>query len=359
MSTAFTMSRRGALAMMGGWAAGLAAMPALFAAGAQTRKRLGVCTYSYGNHWRAARSGANVPFTDTLQFIDYCHGLGAGGVQIALGSQDLDYAKRVRARSEKLGMYFEGQVSLPKSESDLERFTADIRLGKEAGAEVVRAAALSGRRYETFDSAEAFRAFAEQSWTSVALAEPILRKHRVRLALENHKDWRVEEFVRRLKGLSSEWVGVNVDTGNNIALLEEPHAVVEALAPFAFSSHLKDMAVAPSADGFLLSEVPLGDGFLDLKRMVQALEKANPRIEFNLEMITRDPLRVPCLTGKYWATMAETPASELASALALVQKNQSAKRLPRITGLAPEAQRELEDHHVRRSFGVATAGLFS
>ena len=338
------------LSSLGAGTAIAVAAPGVLAAAVGDRKRLGVCTYSYGIHWRAARSGGKGPFTDTLTFIDYCHQLGAGGVQIALGSKEADYARHVRAKSEKFEMYYEGQLTLPRDESDLERFAAELRLNKEAGATVVRAAALSGRRYETFASAAAFRAFAEQSWRSVARAEPVLKKHRIQLALENHKDWRVEEFVSRLKALSSEWVGVNVDTGNNIALLEEPHAVVEALAPFAFTSHLKDMAVAPAEDGFLLSEVPLGDGVLDVPRMVRVLENANPRIQFNLEMITRDPLRVPCLRDKYWATMEDAPARELAMILRLVREKRFGKVLPQISGLDASQQLALEDDHVRRSF---------
>ena len=43
--------------------------------------------------------------------------------------------------------------------------------------------------------------------------------------------------------LGSEHVGVCLDTGNNVALLEDPMEVVETLAPLAFTTHIKDMAV--------------------------------------------------------------------------------------------------------------------
>jgi hypothetical protein len=52
------------------------------------------------------------------------------------------------------------------------------------------------------------------------------------------------------------------------------------------------MAVAPYEDGFLLSEVPMGEGFLDLETMVDMLRQKDPNIVFDLEMITRD-LKVP------------------------------------------------------------------
>ena len=67
------------------------------------------------------------------------------------------------------------------------------------------------------------------------------------------------------------------------------------------------MAVAEYDEGFLLAEVPLGEGFLDLPKMIALLREARPDIRFNLEMITRDPLRIPCLTDQYWATSANVP----------------------------------------------------
>ena len=353
-----TMTRR---QMIGGLATSmplLCALPSLVGAESVGRKRLGVCTYSYNFHWKAARDGQpKVRFKDTIEFLEYCHQLSAGGVQIGVGSRDPDYPNKLRAKAESYGMYFEGQAGLPQQSSDVDRFDGEIHAAREAGAAVVRTAMLGGRRYETFDSAEAFRQFAEKSWQSLTLAEPVLKKHRVRLAIENHKDRRLPEMLDMLKRISSEYVGVCVDVGNNIALLEEPMAVVEALSPFAFSTHLKDMAVQEHEEGYLLSEVPLGEGFLDLKKMVAVLQKANPAIQFNLEMITRDPLKIPCLTKKYWATMEAVPAAQLAGALAMVRQNAANKPLPHTTGLDLERQLALEDENVKASFAYAREQL--
>ena len=348
------MTRRKMLGAVAAAVPLLGTAPFLFGAERATGKRLGVCAYSYSLHWKAVREGQpNGHFKDTLTFLDYCHELGAGGVQVGVASKEQDYAAKIRARAEGYQMYFEGQVSLPKDTADLDRFESDVRLCKEAGAEIVRSAALSGRRYETFDSAEAFRQFAEKSWHSLTIAEPILKKQRIRLALENHKDWRVTELLDILKRLSSEWVGVCVDTGNNLALLEEPMEVVEALAPYAISSHLKDMAVQEYEEGFLLSEVALGEGFLDLKRIVALLLHANPKLQFNIEMITRDPLKIPCLTQKYFATMPALPGRELAAMLAKVHRHSSKKALPRTTGLSSAEQLALEDKQIRECFSYA------
>jgi sugar phosphate isomerase/epimerase len=332
--------------------------PRLFAADDATAKPLGIGMHSYGFNWKAAKDkAAGAKFSDALEFLKYAKQLGAGGVQVSLVAQDSAYAKKLRTEAENSGMYFEAQSALPKQTSEVAQFETDVRIAKEAGAEVMRTALLGGRRYETFDSAKAFQAFRDQSWRSLALAEPVLKRNRLRLAVENHKDWLAAEFVEILRKLDSEFVGACVDFGNNLALLEEPMDVVEALAPFAFSTHIKDMAVQEYADGFLLSEVPLGDGFLDLPKMIAVLRKANPKIQFNLEMITRDPLKIPCLTEKYWATMPEAPAERLASALALVRQHVPRSALPRTTGLSVEKQLSMEDENVRKSLAFAKAKL--
>ena len=65
---------------------------------------------------------------------------------------------------------------------------------------------------------------------------------------------------------------------------------IEKLAPYTFNVHFKDMAVEEYDKGFLMSEVPLGEGMLDLKRIISTVRRARPNVYFSLEMITRDPL---------------------------------------------------------------------
>ena len=208
------------------------------------------------------------------------------------------------------------------------RFEAEIRTAKRAGADIVRTVMLSGRRYESFASAAAFRRFAESSHHSLSLAAPVAARHGIRLAVENHKDWRADELIAVLKRLGNDHVGVCLDTGNSIALLEDPMEVVEALAPWAFTTHFKDMGLEEFRDGFLLSEVPLGTGVLDLPRAVRVLRSARPEIRFNIEMITRDPLKVPCLTEGYWVTFADLPGRHLAHMIAVLRDTPAKSAAP-------------------------------
>ena len=127
---------------------------------------------------------------------------------------------------------------------------------------------------------------------------------------------------------------------------------MEALAPYAITTHIKDMGVAPYPDGFLLSEMPLGEGMLDMRRIVDTIRRARPETRLTLEMITRDPLKVPCLTDAYWATFPDATALPGAH-FALAARSQGRPPLPVLTGLAREVQLQLEEENVKQSLAWA------
>lgn len=316
--------------------------------------RFGVVDASYMiRRFRDIPSEKYPPFTDALDMIDHCSALGFGGMQVGVRGWDSDFSKRVSKRKDQLGVFLEAQISLPKSAAEIPRFESEVIAAKETGIEIFRTACLSGRRYETFDSMDAFQQFKTASIKAMERAEPVMRKHKVKLAVENHKDWMADEFIKILKQLDSEWIGITLDTGNNISFMEDPMEVVEKLAPYAISVHLKDMAVAPYEDGFLLSEVKFGEGILDLERMIKIIKKNNPNIRFNLEMITRDPLKIPCLTEKYWATFDRTSTPELSSYLKALRAQKTKNPLPIVSDKATDEQLRLEIENNRSCLNYA------
>lgn len=325
-----------------------------FAAG----MRMGVIVHSYAHRWNSKAESEKYPgFSNAIDLMEHCHKIGAGGIQVIVRNWTHDFASKVRNRRENLGMYIEGSIGLPKTESDIAAFEKEIVAAKEAGAEITRTVCLSGRRYETFQSFEAFREFRKNSIASLRWAEPVVRKHKMKLAVENHKDWRAAEMVEILKGLESEWIGVNLDFGNNIALLEDPMEVVRALTPYLFTTHVKDMGVEEYPEGFLLSEVPLGQGFLDLKKIFEICKEHKPDVRFNLEMITRDPLKIPCLTDDYWSTFTDVRPQELAHTLYTVRQNIYRDSLPEVSGLNEEEKLDVEEKNILKSLQYSKTHL--
>jgi 3-oxoisoapionate decarboxylase len=331
------ITRRQLLAVAGAAPACLASTAAAAPAGL----RMGGTPTAFSIRSRAAQGGK--PF----DIIEHCHSIGLAGTEISgQVPTDAEGVKQLRAKLEKYSMHLVCNPRLPQPGGDTAAFDAQVQAFKEAGALALHAA-MTQRRYEEFAAFEPFKASFERNKEVIRLAEPILRRHRIRLAIENHKGWRAAEQAEWLKRLGSEWVGVCLDFGNNLSLCETPMDTLRTLLPMTFYAHIKDMAVEEYEDGFLLSEVPMGEGILDLKQMVEMMRAKDPNMLFNLEMITRDPLKIPVYTDKYWVTFDDSysplPGRDIAKVLSLVRTHKPKKPLPRITGLSPEAQLKLED----------------
>jgi sugar phosphate isomerase/epimerase len=315
---------------------------------------MGIVVHSYGARWHSKVESNTYPgFDDALDLMRHCHQIGAGGIQVGVNGWQSDFAKKVRDQRENLGMYLEGSIGLPKTKEDVPAFEAEVKAAKEAGATVLRTVCLSGRRYENFHSIEEFKSFKSQAINSIHFAIPIIEKHKIKLAVENHKDWKAAELATIIRDIDNEWLGVTLDFGNNVSLLEDPNEVIKTLAPLAFSTHIKDMGVKKYADGFLLSEVPLGEGIVDVKAGVNLCRKLNPDLTFSLEMITRDPLKIPCLTEDYWATFDETKGVEFEKVMAMIEKNEFKTDLPSTSNLDSEGRLAFEEANVLECLKVS------
>jgi sugar phosphate isomerase/epimerase len=103
----------------------------------------------------------------------------------------------------------------------------------------------------------------------------VAEKYQVTLALENHIDLLADELVELMETFESPWLGVCLDTGNNIRLFEEPLGVVEKLAPWTRATHIKDIFVwkgDPKEFSFWPS-VPLGEGLVPIPEVIRILQR--------------------------------------------------------------------------------------
>jgi sugar phosphate isomerase/epimerase len=357
MNRPTNISRRTALAQLGTSAAALWASAQATAAEKPPACKLGLVIYDCDRRRRLLRErDPNADLFEPLTFLKHCHAVGASGMQADLGVLPAAQVRALRDYAAQHGLFIDAIVSPPKADDDVARFEAQIRTAAEVGVQAARTVIMPGRRYEIFKSLAEFRDFAERGRLALERARPIVEKHRVRLGVENHKDQRLDERLALYKQLNSDYIGACVDTGNSFALLDDPYGTVEALAPYAFTVHLKNQAVLASDNGFYLGDVPLGDGSFDIKRMVDTLRKAKPKLCFVLELITRDPLSVPCLTDDYFTTMPTVSGRDLARTLRIVQQHPS-KNLQQVSKLPLAKQVEFEDANVAASLRYAREHL--
>ncbi len=302
----------------------------------------GIAYTSFMLQLRRARSTAQ-PFPAD-QLLKICRDLKAGGCQMdiaQLTNGDPEYLKKLRQSA--------GFIELSVNAGVLEDEAAFAKVAATAGALGVsrlRVACLSGRRYENFDDLTSWRAFADRWKKALRSAEPLLKKHKVLVGIENHKDWTMDELAEILNGIGSPYLGVCLDFGNNMSLLEDPLETAEKLAPFVVTTHLKDMAVRSYDEGFELSEVPLGKGILPLAQLVAMLRKHRKDVNFCLEMITRDPLLVPYKTDRYWVTHDRKDENRMALFERRILSRSSSEPLPRISGLSVQEALTTERQNV-------------
>ncbi|MCE7053361.1 sugar phosphate isomerase/epimerase [Algoriphagus sp. AGSA1] len=319
---------------------------------------MGIVVHSYASRWHSKSESEKFPaFTDAVSLMEHCKSIGAGGVQVTVAGWSQDFGNKVRAKREELDMYLEGSIGLPQDPGNVPDFEREVIIAREAGASILRTACLSGRRYTNFMSKEDFLTFKKKAIKSMELAEPIMQKHKMKLAVENHKDWTAQELKQIIQSIGSEWVGVTLDFGNNVSFMENPMEVIETLAPYAFSTHVKDMGVKNYEDGFLLSEVPLGEGIVDLKSAVALCKKHNPKINFSLEMITRDPLEIPCMKDSYWTTFDHLSGLDVYKMDRMLGENQFKRELPKVTGLTQEERLAFEEQNILECINYSRKSL--
>ncbi len=109
-------------------------------------------------------------------------------------------------------------------------------------------------------------------------ATKIAEDHGVKLAAENHIDYTADEMLEMIERVDSKNFGINFDTGNFLRLLDDPIAGMEKLAPYVFSTHIKDLKMHPTArpnDWYFFCGVPVGFGLIDNMKLAELLHKAN------------------------------------------------------------------------------------
>ncbi len=228
-------------------------------------------------------------------FLDRAHALGAEGVSLEccyLPEPTDAFLASLRERLEALGIEPVwawghpnglGSGTLPEAAEDLVRH---LDAARRVGARVMRICG-GGRRTRPATWAE-----------HKAKLVPLLRRlcgpaerTGVVMAIENHIDLLAEEMAELIDAVGSPWLGVCLDTGNNLRMSEDPMAVARRLAPFARATHVKSLAAHqgdPKTFGFWPS-VPLGEGLIDVAEVVRLLRQADYRGLLAVEIDYLDP----------------------------------------------------------------------
>jgi sugar phosphate isomerase/epimerase len=287
------------------------------------------------------------------QYLDYFHKVGIEAAQFNAGTlgvkgePDETELRKIRAYAENLGISlaaFSGGSICPtctgfnaRSGTAEQQIAAGLKIAHILGASCMRVVLGSFK-----DRPEIGRHL--ESMTKVIRnVRSQVHDAGVKLALENHNaDLQAREIKALIEEVGFDVLGVNIDSGNPLAIMEDPHLTLELLGPYALTSHVRDTAVWRVPEGVALRWVNMGEGNVDIDGWVKKFVQMRPGLPVsfeNLPMAT--PRIVPIYTPDAFRYFPNMPAADLARYLALAERGKPPASAPPTQGKdRGEQQRE-------------------
>lgn len=142
----------------------------------------------------------------------------------------------------------------------------------------------------------------------------------VKVAVENHAgdmhSWELRDLVEEA---GTDFVGVNIDTGNAAWTLEDPMDVLENLGKYILCSSLRDDMIWEIEDGATVQWTAAGEGLLDWKKLAARWTELCPQVPILIETISGFAKIFPYRNPEFWTHYDKRPEA-LAHFEALAKK---------------------------------------
>ena len=268
--------------------------------------RLGVCVFSF--------AAARPPTMDDLLALAHRFGLQSVEADVKL----LGAAPHTRRQLEKWGL----RCVVAGGQLLRTDIVALLQTAHAVGASVVRlvlSGVLEGERYKV-DGGN-WHAHLQRCAHRLREIAPLLERYGVALALENHQDATAEELVWLCEQAGSPLVGVCLDTGNPLAVLQHPVTFAKTVAPWVRDVHLKDYQAFQTMEGFCLKRCPLGAGIVDFAGILRALAaQRSDDLPLHIELGAVTARHIRWRTAAWWQSFPADHRKQAAEALALIER---------------------------------------
>jgi len=166
----------------------------------------------------------------------------------------------------------------------------------------------------------------------------------VKLAVENHGgDLQAREMKAMIEAVGPDVMGVCLDSGNPVWMLEDPHMTLEMLVPYAETCHVRDSAVWKVPEGIAVRWVNMGEGNVDIDGWIKKFIQAKPGMPIIFENLVSGAPRVHKIYDPaFWANWPKMPASEFSRFLAVAERGKPTPAVPRPPGKTA-GQQHIED----------------
>jgi 3-oxoisoapionate decarboxylase len=201
----------------------------------------------------------------------------------------------------------------------LEGVDSALRAAVGIGAATVRlglSPVLCGARAE---QGEAWNAMIEHARATLREFGPRAADSGVLLAIENHQDFGSQELVDFCTDAKT-GVGICLDTGNALAVGEEPLEFARRVAPLLRHVHLKDYTPQWTDEGYRLVRCAIGDGFVPFRQIASIVAEHHASLTASLEPGALEARHIRLFRPEWWQGYAPRDASALGPALAAARR---------------------------------------
>lgn len=287
------------------------------------RLPVGLCvfglTYHCGLTW-AGTPKANPQPLSAEQIIDLASGSGLSHVELPaplMGELSPERLDALRTYADDRGLGFvmaAGRVS----EEELRQ---GLQVAARLGASTLRctlSGVLCGDR-RGFPGG--WRTHLEACTAELERVLPLAERLGVAIGVENHQDADSDDLLALCRRFESRYLGVTLDCANPLAVMEEPLAFAERLAPYLRHAHLKDYRIHPAPNGFRLVRCALGEGVVDYPALFRLFDEQEWPITRSIEMAALQARQIPILERSWWDEYAPRDARDVLAALSVVWQN--------------------------------------
>lgn len=283
-----------------------------------------------------------------LDALDYCAQRKVQVVHFSeirfLGGIDIGNLQRVNRRAKELGLEVEiGMMSIcpsskmfdPSQGTAEEQLSQMLQAATTVGSKIVRCVLGSSDDRKTAP-------IQKHIDDTVAVLQKVKSKaidYGVKIAIENHAgDMQSWELKNLVEAAGPEFVGVCLDAGNPLWVLEDPHVALDTLHPYVLTSHVRDSAIWNTPHGAAVTWVEMGQGNVDIGWWAKKFVALCPGKALSMESILFGPRAVPYREPAFWNDYRDIPAWEFERYVQLAEKGVPGPTEPWTT--EDEAERE-------------------
>jgi sugar phosphate isomerase/epimerase len=270
-----------------------------------------------------ANGQANPQPWTAWELIERARRLGLQGIEIPLAAKVPSFEGRVvelpavearvadELREADMSLIADFGILVDSTPREIAEY---LELSRRLGARVVRAVISNLLCGDRRPIPGGWRRRLEQTAHLLREVLPIAEQLGLCLAVENHQDASTDDLLWLIEAVDGHPAfGVTLDTGNPLAVGEDPMAACVRLGRWIRHLHLKDYTIHFAAEGYRLVRCPAGRGVVDFPRILEMVGRHAVQNEVigGVEIAAHSARTIPVLDDGWWTSYPRSAVETL------------------------------------------------